>query len=296
VAAHGSSTPGSSTHGSSAHDSSAHDSSAHDSSASHEHLSAAAAQAWIDRWDSQQRGFLPDREERFTALIDTVTAAAGRPDPLVIDLGCGPGSLATRLLDRIPAATVVAIDADPVLLTLGRAAYAGRPGLRFVDQDLRTAGWTAALDLDRPADAAVSTTALHWLPQPGLAAVYAELATVLRPGGVLLNGDHLEEDAAVAPTLARLGNALIEAEEQRCFPAGHAENWADWWTAALADPDLAQPVAVRESRHYSSDHHGSESRWLHTHVTALRAAGFAEIGTLWQRGSNRLLCAVAAPP
>jgi len=66
------------------------------------------AAAWIGRWDAQQQEGMPDREERFTALIDAVTEGAGRPDPLVIDLGCGPGSLAVRLLDRIPAATVVA--------------------------------------------------------------------------------------------------------------------------------------------------------------------------------------------
>jgi hypothetical protein len=30
------------------------------------------------------------------------------------------------------------------------------------------------------------------------------------------------------------------------------------------------------------------------HVEALRKAGFAEVGTLWQRGDNRLLCAVRA--
>jgi SAM-dependent methyltransferase len=255
-------------------------------------LDTAAASGWIDRWDIQQQGYLPDREERFTALIDAVAAAAGRPDPLVLDLGCGPGSLATRLLDQIPAATVVAIDADPVLLALGRAASAGRPGLRFADHDLRVPGWAAALRLDRPADAAVSTTALHWLPEHDLRALYAELATVLRPGGVLLNGDHLEEDEAVAPTLARLGGALVEREEQRRFPDGHPENWADWWTAILADPVLAGPVAERERRGYSS-HHGSQARWLHTHVAALRSAGFAETGTLWQRGSNRLLCGVA---
>jgi len=47
---------------------------------------------------------MPDREERFTALIDAVAETAGREDPLVIDLGCGPGSLAVRLLARLPAA------------------------------------------------------------------------------------------------------------------------------------------------------------------------------------------------
>jgi len=25
---------------------------------------------WMQRWDSQQSGYLPDREERFTAMLD----------------------------------------------------------------------------------------------------------------------------------------------------------------------------------------------------------------------------------
>ena len=90
-------------------------------------LDPAAARDWITRWDRQQEVYLPDREERFTALIDAVQTGAGRPDPLVIDLGCGPGSLSARLLARIPAATVIAVDADPVTLSLGQAAYGGVP-------------------------------------------------------------------------------------------------------------------------------------------------------------------------
>jgi hypothetical protein len=36
---------------------------------------------------------------------------------------------------------------------------------------------------------------------------------------------------------------------------------------------------------------------LSVHVDALRAAGFAEVSTLWQRGASRLLCAIrVAPP
>src|SRR5580692_12515812 len=96
-------------------------------------LDSAAARGWIDRWDRQQEVYMPDREERFTALIDAVEAGTGRPDPLVLDLGCGPGSLAVRLLARLPAATVIAADADPVTLSLGRAAYGDLRGLRFAD-------------------------------------------------------------------------------------------------------------------------------------------------------------------
>src|SRR6201986_4550070 len=95
-------------------------------------LDPAAARDWIARWDRQQEVYLPDREERFTALMDAVEAGAGRPDPLVIDLGCGPGSLSARLLARIPAATVIGADADPVTLSLGLGADGGGPGLRVV--------------------------------------------------------------------------------------------------------------------------------------------------------------------
>jgi SAM-dependent methyltransferase len=256
-------------------------------------LDHGAALDWIARWDIQQQGYLPDREERFTALIDAVEEGTGTADPLVLDLGCGPGSLAVRLLDRMPGATVIGIDADPLLLTLGRVAWRGRPGLQFAEVDLRTPGWADSLGLGRPADAAVSTTALHWLPEPALAAMYAELAGVLRPGGLLLNGDHFAEDDQQAPTLARLGRALIEREEARRFPAGHQETWSGWWDAVAAEPALAGQLAERARRMVDSDH-GAESGRLATHTGALRAAGFAEIGTLWQRGENRLLCAVTA--
>lgn len=42
----------------------------------------------------------------------------------------------------------------------------------------------------------------------------------LRPGGLLLNGDHLSEDERAAPTLARLCQALIQREDQRRAPGG----------------------------------------------------------------------------
>jgi hypothetical protein len=122
--------------------------------------------------------------------------------------------------------------------------------------------------------------------------MYAELAIVLRPGGLLLDGDHFTLDAKESPVLARLDRALRQREDERRFPGGHPENWHDWWDAAAADPALAAYVAERARRRVEAGHHESESTLLATHVEALRAAGFAEVGTLWQRGDNRLLCGV----
>jgi SAM-dependent methyltransferase len=257
-------------------------------------LDAVAARDWIDRWDRQQEVYMADREERFTALIDAVEAIAARPDPLVLDLGCGPGSLSVRLLARLPEATVVAVDADPVTLALGRAGYASAPGLRFVDVDLRESGWVSRLGLQagRPVDAMVSTTALHWLSAAELHDLYATLAGLLRPGGLFLDGDHLHENETSSPVLARIDRALEEREDRRRHPdgqAGRAESWDEWWQAVAADPALAEAAAERSR---GLVHHSNEGAQLAVHTSALRAAGFAEVGTIWQRGSSRVLCAV----
>ena len=233
---------------------------------------------------------MPDREERFTALIDAVQAGTGRPDPLVLDIGCGPGSLGVRLRERLPKAEIVGVDADPVTLALGRAAHGDQ--MTFVTADLRAPGWLTGLGLRRQLDAAVSTTALHWLPEQGLRSLYAELAALLRPGGLFLNGDHLREDEAQAPALALLGRALPELEDRRRFPDGHGESWQGWWEAVAADKGLAPLAAERTRLRFDAHHGSSRSTLLRTHVDALRAAGFAEVGTLWQRGDSRLLAAV----
>jgi SAM-dependent methyltransferase len=255
-------------------------------------LSRDDARAWIARWDAQQQDYVPDREDRFTAMIDAVEAAVGRQDPLVLDLGCGPGSLGSRLLARLPQASVIGVDADPVLLAIGRAAWADQPHLQFAEADLREAGWPARIAVDRQPDAALSTTALHWLAPDALAVLYQTLSGLLRPGGLVLDGDHLSEDQGTAPTLARLERVLLEQEERRRHPDGHSESWSGWWDAVRADPALAEAVQARQLLGLESEHHGSPSGRLGVHVTALRAAGFAEVGTIWQRGESRVLCAV----
>ena len=250
------------------------------------------ARAWVARWDRQQEVFLPEREAQFTALVDVVEELAGRPDPLVVDLGCGPGSLAVRVLERLPRADVVALDADPLLLELGRCAHPGLAGLRFVDADLRDPDWADRLHLPRAADAVVSTTALHWLEPAVLTRVYSQARRLLRPEGVLLNGDEMERDASTSPVLSRVDLALIRRERRRRLPRGAAEEWDGWWLAVTAEPCLAEAVAERDRRGYDGQHHVDLSAALEVQFAALRTAGFTEIGTVWQRGENRLLCAV----
>jgi SAM-dependent methyltransferase len=240
---------------------------------------------WLARWDAQQQRHIPDREERFDAIVDAVAAFAGGA-PRVLDLGCGPGSLSARILERLPDATVVAIDTDPVLLGIGRGAFADNDHLRFIDTDLRS-DWVSSLPDPGPYDAAVSTTALHWLGLEHLLRLYRTLGGVLRPGAVFLDGDRLDFDhdqAAIAAGARDVRPAWPDAPEG-------AEDYDAWWSAAVAEPSLAAEVAERARR--AHDHpHGDNAHSYEFHRAALFAAGFAEAGTIWQHLSNRVLIAI----
>ena len=248
--------------------------------------STAQARHWLDRWDRQQEFYLPDREERFQVVCDVVAASVG-PAPTVLDLGAGPGSLSVRLLDRLPKATVIAVDADPLLLGLARVAYAGRDGLQILERELRDDEWVAELGVTQ-VDAIVSTTALHWLTRDELSALYRGCAGLLRPGGVLVNGDHLDEPAD-RPQLRELTRKVGNARGERAGSAAH-EDWQSWWEAVAAAPELAQFATERGVR--PIEHSVPDAPTLAGHRALLLEAGFAEAETVWQFGTDRVLVAV----
>jgi len=237
---------------------------------------------WLQRWDAQQEGYLPDREERFEVLVDLVEAVAG-PRPRVVDLACGPASLATRMLARLPDAEVVGVDTDPVLLALARSTAS--PGLTLVDADLREPGWAGHLPAG-PYDAVVSTTALHWLHEPDLRQVYAACAGLLRPGGLLVNGDHLR--AHGSPRLVELALGLDQRRAER--HAVQAEDWAAWWSAVRQDRELGDALAERDRRAFDHPERSETSREVHER--ALRDAGFSEVDVLWRKGTDTVLAAL----
>ncbi|MGW2490317.1 class I SAM-dependent methyltransferase [Streptomyces sp. NPDC001606] len=250
-------------------------------------LSLATAETWVERWELQQQRYAVDREDRFTVIADVVEhSTAGRPGrPLVADLGCGPGSLAARLARRLPDADIVAVDRDPLLLELARTHHAD--AARYVDTVIGAPGWTDALALDRPPDAVVSSTALHYLSPGTLARVYREIAALLRPGGVLVNGDHLPPDDAVLAELAE-SVARRRAERRQAFDQ---EDWAAWWAAAEAEPELADLLAERRERQPAGSAGDTVRLSLADHLRLLRQAGFTRAGTVWQYGDS---CVVVA--
>jgi SAM-dependent methyltransferase len=100
----------------------------------------------------------------------------------ILEIGSGPGELAVEIARRVPGAEVVGIDlAEPMIDSAIERARAQGLGerVRFVLAD------AAELPLaDGSFDIVVSTLSLHHWSDP--ATVFAEIARVVRPGGVAL--------------------------------------------------------------------------------------------------------------
>ncbi|GHH09172.1 class I SAM-dependent methyltransferase [Streptomyces lanatus] len=254
-------------------------------------LSLATAERWVRRWELQQQRYAVDREERFTVIADVVErtmADRGLPAarPLVLDLGCGPGSLAARLARRLPYADIVGVDMDPLLLELARTHHAD--AARYIDTVIGADGWTHALRLDRPLDAAVSTTALHYLDPDALLRTYRQLAALLRPGGVLVNGDHFpHDDAALTALTGHVGRRHAERGDALAH-----EDWASWWTAVAEDPELTDLLAERRCRMPVGGGDGAPTLSVAAHERLLRRAGFGHAGSVWQYGDSHVLVAI----
>jgi SAM-dependent methyltransferase len=250
---------------------------------------------WHDllaRWDVQQAVYIEQRERVYDVMFEVLGRLRPVEDPVVLDLACGPGSLSRRLLARVPGACCVAVDIDPVMLAIGEGALGDLGGrLRWVHADLRDPGWATALDADGAPgrfDAVLSSTATHWLDPASLAATYRRAWTLLRPDGVLLNADWIDHPAG--SRLRAACDALALERERRAVAAG-AEDADAWWAAAAAEPLLADALA-RRARLWGPD----AREWQHAshafHHAALRDAGFAEVGDVWQGLQVRILAAL----
>jgi SAM-dependent methyltransferase len=240
---------------------------------------------WQQSWDRQQEWYMPDREDRFRIMLDMVEAFAG-PEPRVLDLACGTGSITARLLDRFPGAMSTGVDLDPALLTIARGTFAGDERVSFVEADLTDPAWPSRLPYDTY-DAVLTATALHWLRNGPLEDLYGRIAGLVRDGGVFMNADQMADDST-----PRINEAEIRhrrARMERAVRDG-ALDWAEWWALAAADPVLAEPTARRFEIY--GDHADGEMPSADWHARALRAKGFGEARAVWCSPSDTLLLAL----
>ncbi len=167
-------------------------------------------------------------------------------DGWVVDIGCGPGLLGSRILAARPDVRTVGIDVDPEMLRVARAGT----GVRVVRATSDALPFrTGSIQV------AVSTASLKdWGDRRG---GLAEIRRIVRPGGVGLVGDFVTAGPGSSPVHFRRRFGLV-SDLLRRF-AGFLVPFSGEDAARLAasvggttelDGDLGVVwVAIRPSRH-----------------------------------------------
>ena len=211
----------------------------------HEWGSEQYDQEWVNK-DSRRAA---EREAQFNAALSWLSVFVGGPSR-VMDLGCGPGTLAEKLLAAFPEMNVICSDGSDEMLRLARqrlASFGERAS--FIQADFGAKNWTA--NLPRQLDAVVSARAIHNLRKLKLIGpVYGQIHELLRPGGVFLN---IERVNFATPNLRR------HFRELQINTRGRAAKMDG------AAPSLAQQFSL------------------------LRRAGFTDIDCLWRETNTAIV-------
>jgi trans-aconitate 2-methyltransferase len=163
-------------------------------------------------WDGVTYDRIADPMTRWGGDVLDRLPLAG--DELVLDAGCGSGRVTERLLERLPRGRVIALDASPSMVEAARerlASFGDR-----VDYLVADLGRPLALP-PASVDAILSTATFHWVADH--AALFANLAAVLRPGGRLV------AQCGGSGNIARVRAAIRDA----------GEGWNGPWTFATPD-------------------------------------------------------------
>lgn len=114
-------------------------------------------------------------------------AARGRREPLVLDIGSGPGDYLAAMLDTVPGSRGVWSDVSPAMAETARLRlerFGGRVRYEIADM-------TDLAGLPTGVDVLTTSRASHHLAVPELARFYRDAAAHLADGGWLVNLDHV---------------------------------------------------------------------------------------------------------
>lgn len=105
-----------------------------------------------------------------------------REDATLLEVGCGPGFVTSRLLEHVRRGSVTGVDLDPTMLAHARDLVGGSERVSLVEASAAETGLPNA-----SFDVVLARFLLQHLPN--LDVVLAELRRVLRPGGRLIAVD-----------------------------------------------------------------------------------------------------------
>jgi len=150
--------------------------------------------AYVKQWSDSIIRYRPEREQVFRAFA-AEAARIEKPALSVFELGCGPGFLAEALLENCQIERYTLIDFSPQMLELSRNRLAKfKDKTVFIQRNFKEENWTDAVPPGF--DLVVSLQAVHELRHASrIPKLYAQLYSLLVPGGTILICDHVNSSS-----------------------------------------------------------------------------------------------------
>jgi cyclopropane fatty-acyl-phospholipid synthase-like methyltransferase len=166
----------------------------------------------------------------------------------VLDLGCGPGDIPIRFVRALPGCRITGVDASPAMIRLAEEAVRAA-GL--TDRIALCCERVQSLQPAEPADAVISNSLLHHLPNP--LQFWYGLKRLVKPGSPVLVMDLLrpespEEAQAIVDRYATGEPAILRRDFYNSLLAAFTE---DEVAAQLAEMNLSRLlIDVPDGRHW----------------------------------------------
>jgi len=181
-----------------------------------EYQTAEKALAYLEMADR-----IPNRTHGERMLLELLPSRLER----VLDLGTGDGRLLALVLLDHPSIEGVAVDFSPTMLEKASERFRDDPRI-----EVRAHDFSDSIVPFGCFDAVVSSFAIHHVEDPRKRELYGEIFTVLRPGGVFVNLEHVSSPTEKLHDdyLAALGMTREEEDQSnRCTPVSTQLSWLE---------------------------------------------------------------------
>ena len=205
------------------------------------------------------RAGIPLAQEQIGIML-TILASKNETVERFLDLGCGNGILGAAVLGRYPASHGVLADFSETMLEQARKSLAEYSSqLEFLNLDYSDPAWVDALQATAPFDAIVSGYSIHHQSDTRKREIYAEIFSLLHPGGWFVNVEHIAPATELVTEIFE--NHIIDAKVALEVSTGGPQTRAE----------------IAEAFHRRQDKDVNILTPIETQLTWLRELGYEDV-------------------